>query len=121
MSADFLVLLNETVAGIAYKDWRLVVGIDNQRFYLQWTFRAPDWATDDCKTLQTWSSRKWHLSPHMVKQEIVQTAFMAAVAAEEHEARKAFFYSGARPFHPHISLSALMEASQHIVCRPNPT
>lgn len=36
-----------------------------------------------------WKGRKWFLSPHMCKSEVVQTAFMAIMAYNEHELREA--------------------------------
>lgn len=117
---QFLYRLNNIVGQIKYKDWRLVVGIDGSRFYLQWEFKAPDWTSDDRKTLLPWKSRKWHLSEHMTENEIVQTALAAALTAEEHEAREAFAYMGVRLFHPHISIAALMDAARSIDVRQNP-
>jgi hypothetical protein len=39
-------------------------------------------------------SRKWLLSAHMTKTEIVNTAWFAVKTAIEHEAREEFFYQG---------------------------
>ncbi len=47
-------------------------------------------------------------TPHMTESELVQTAFAAALAAEEHECREFFQYQGKRPFQPHVSIHALM-------------
>lgn len=52
--------------------------------------------------------RKWHLSPHMTEGEVVQTALMAVLAAEEHEAREFFTYRGRAIFGPHFSLQKLV-------------
>lgn len=54
------------------------------------------------------SSRKWYLSRWMTESELVQTAFKAALTAEEHECRERFTYRGNRIFNPHISVRALM-------------
>lgn len=61
--------------------------------------------------------RKWRLSEHMTRSEVVQTAFMALLAWEEHEAREAFRYIGARVFGPHISIEALINAADRIEVR----
>lgn len=91
---------------VTYKpDWSLRVGQDGDRLFLQWHFLAPD-----CKTgqMQEQAARKWFLSPHMTAGELVQTAFAAVLAAEEHEAREFFLYDSARVFNPHLSLAALV-------------
>lgn len=91
---------------VSYKrDWSLRIGQESDRLFLQWIFLAPN-----CKTgqIQEQASRKWFLSPHMTNGELVQTAFAAALAAEEHEAREFFLYDGARVFNPHLSLAALV-------------
>lgn len=113
---QFLYKVHGIVEKIKYKDWRLVVGI-NARIYLQWEFKAPDWASNDHKKKLTWTSRKWYLSEHMTENEIVQTAMAAVLMAEEHEAREAFAYMGVRLFHPHISVAAMMEAARSIETR----
>ena len=51
--------------------------------------------------------RKWRLSPHMTRSEIVQTAFMAVLTWEEHECRERFKYKGQRVFGPHFNVEAL--------------
>lgn len=57
----------------------------------------------------TWKGRKWLLSPHMTEGEIVQTAFMATLAAAEHEIRETFMYKGRSIFDPHYDLDKLVE------------
>lgn len=104
-----------TVLGIQYKDWVLHLKDDKGRWYLQWSFTAPDYAHGNTPT--DWTSRKWHLSEHMTESEIVQTALAAALMAEEHEAREAFSYNGQRIFNPHISVAALQRACTELDVR----
>ena len=54
-----------------------------------------------------WKGRKWFLSPHMTRSEVVQTAFMAVLAAVEHETREQFKYSGQSIYDPHFDVNAL--------------
>ena len=54
--------------------------------------------------------RKWLLSEHMVKSEIVATAMKAVLAAEEHEARELFKYKGKAIYNPHIDVEMLAAA-----------
>jgi hypothetical protein len=56
-------------------------------------------------------SRKWLLSPHMTKSEIVQTCFKLAMTAAEHRVRESFTYRGNRIFGPHFDVDAL-----HTIC-----
>lgn len=104
-------VLLEITQAIRYKNWELVLGFDGTRPFIQWVFTAPCSTTGEVKR---WTCRKWHLSPFMVEGEIVQTAFAAALQAEEHECREFFTYCGVAPFNPHIKFSSLMEAAQQI-------
>lgn len=99
---------------ISYKDWQLCYRYDGDRLMIYWDFAAPCTTTG---IVQRWQSRKWPLSMHMVEGEIVQTAFMAALQAEEHESRESFKYKGIAPFNPHIKFAAIMESAQHIEVR----
>lgn len=56
-----------------------------------------------------WRGRKWRLSYHMTDGEIVQTAFMAVMAANEHETREKFTYRGVTVFDPHYDIEKLVE------------
>jgi hypothetical protein len=116
MTTKHLLRVQAIVNNIKYKDWRLNVILNEGRLHLQWAFKAPNW-TEASHPVVSWTSRKWPLSEHMVESEIVQTALMAALTAEEHEARETFHYLGTRPFHPHISLEHLMRASAFIEAR----
>lgn len=53
--------------------------------------------------------RKWYLSPHMTRSEVVATAFKAILTAEEHEVREHFKYKGAAVFGPHFNVERLVE------------
>ncbi len=97
---------------VRYKrGWSLLVRSETNNIYLQWVFDGPCADTGEIKPQHC---RKWRLSVYMTEGELVQTAFAAALAAEEHECREFFGYKGVRVFGPHIKFSALMEAAQHI-------
>jgi hypothetical protein len=98
--------MGQVLGAIQYKDWTLHIGEDKGRAYLQWQFNSTC-AKTGAQELQ--HCRKWQLSPFMTESELVQTAFAAALSAEEHECREFFTYAGKRPFQPHISVQALME------------
>jgi hypothetical protein len=74
-----------------------------QEFILiYWKFDAPDVKTG---LIETWTSRKYYISPYMSDSEIIQTAFLAAKVAEEHEILEAFKYKGKTLFSPHMDLN----------------
>lgn len=55
------------------------------------------------------TGRKWRISPHMTKSEIVATAFKAYMTWVEHEARESFQYRGQSIFGPHFDVDSLVE------------
>ena len=71
--------------------------------FLQVQFVAP---CNDTGEEKLHKGRKWYLSPHATKSEVVQTAFLAALTAVEHEAREAFTYKGAQVYGPHGDVDA---------------
>lgn len=99
---------NDILQHVRYKDW--VLKVDNgggDRWYLQWNFGAFDAKTGK---IANQAGRKWWLSEHMTDSEIVQTAFKAAVTAEEHECREQFKFRGMAIFNPHIDIYFLLSA-----------
>lgn len=92
---------------VRYKDWDLVCEKDSVgREYLCWRWHARC-AKSGASVLIT--GRRWWLSPAMTESELVQTALLAALTAEEHEAREMFRYKGKRVFNPHISVPRLLD------------
>lgn len=88
-------------------DWTLKVEQEYNAFWIQWKFYAPDSSEPgaDC-TIQ--KGRKWRISFHATEDEVVKTAFAAALMALEHEARERFEYCGQPIFHPHMDVNALV-------------
>lgn len=87
------------LAKVKYKDWVLLVSAKQEtNWWLQWRGISG-----------SWRGRKWKLYEHMTPSELVQTAFKAALVAEEHECREAFTYKGAAIFGPHFHIDALVE------------
>jgi hypothetical protein len=97
---------------VRYRDWDFNVHMDGERAYLQvgfWDYDAtlpPEERVE--KSYQ--QCRKWFLSPHMTKSEVIQTAFKAILSAEEHETRERFTYRGKAIFGPHFHVDALAAA-----------
>lgn len=105
----------ETLLGkVKYKEgWWLNIQLDYDfvdqdmqcRPYLQWVFWGPCATTGKTEEQRC---RKWFLSYHMTDGELVQTAFGAALQAEDHECREFFLFDGHRVMNPHLSLDALV-------------
>lgn len=93
------------VAQVSFQDWTFVVERDGAGSYLQVVFDAPDLGSG---RIESWTGRKWRLSAHMTKSEIVTTALKAVLTAVEHEAREAFKFQGRAIFGPHIDVEALV-------------
>ena len=97
---DFESILSD----VEYCHWEFNVKEDGTRYYLQLT-----WQDEDCDTgvVETMTSRKWFLSPHMTRSEVVQTALKAVLTAIEHEARERFKYRDQAIFGPHFDVDVL--------------
>lgn len=91
----------DAIDDVKFRDWTFLVFED----CLQVEFMAPDPETGK-PALQR--SRKWMLSRHMTRGEVVQTAFKAVLTALEHEAREDFTYKGEVIFGPHLDVEALV-------------
>ena len=83
--------------------------LNGPRPFLQWSFTGPCSKTGEVKEQPC---RKWQLSFYMTAGEIVQTAFAAALQAEEHECREFFRWKGRRLFNPHLPLTTLWERAE---------
>jgi hypothetical protein len=89
---------SNVVKHLKYKDWTFEVAIDES--WLRVVLHDGD---------TEWKGRKWMLSTHMLKSEIVQTAFLAVMTAEEHETREKFTYDGLAIFGPHYNVDRLAD------------
>jgi hypothetical protein len=97
------------ISEISYKDWIFCIGEKNEVLYLQIQWNEKKHKSGKESRLYC---RKWQLSEHMAKSEIIQTAFKAALAAEEHECREQFKYRGESVFGPHFDVDALHEIAK---------
>lgn len=85
--------------------------------YMQVRFPDADLVTG---IIETQHGRKWILSKHMTKSEVVATAFKAVMTAEEHEMREKFRYRGRMVYGPHFHVDALWQCAQQIEIREDP-
>lgn len=92
---------------ISYRHWAIVPGRKGDMLCLQVQFDAPD--PNNPGEMNTQYGRKWIISPHMTKSEVVQTALKAILTAEEHEAREQFRYQGKPVFSPHFDVDRLKD------------
>jgi hypothetical protein len=116
---------------IRYKDWKFIV---DEREVHRTVPEVPESVTTvvttDLRMRVEWmgidtvtgkpemqQSRWWPLSSHMCKTEVIQTAFLCVLKAEEHEIREAFRYKGKAPFHTHIDIDTLAHASGDVDVR----
>ena len=77
--------------------------------YLQACYDEPDIVTGQMSEQCT---RKWMLSFHMVKSELVQTALKMLLTSHEHRTREHFKYRGERVFSPHFDVDAMWETAR---------
>jgi hypothetical protein len=97
---------------VSYKpDWRFRIGGEPGRYWLQVEFVAADADSLDAQSAVQ-RGRKWTLSEHMTDSEIVQTAFRATLAAEEHECRETFKVEGVAVLGPHLDLFWLVNLAR---------
>jgi len=98
-------IVYDALDNIEYRDWDIEagpIGLPDAE-WLRVSFMADG---------EKQYGRKWRLSQHMTKSEIVQTAFKAILTAEEHEVREKFLYRGHAIFGPHLNVDALVGFSQ---------
>lgn len=101
-------MIADVLALIAYKNYEFVLEKDDTRDILVVQAETKCNVTGEVSIHR---GRKWLLSPHMTKSEIVQTAFKAALTFEEHEAREQFLFAGAAVFAPHFDVDELWHLS----------
>lgn len=92
---------------VTFNSWTFHIGRKGEVPYL-W-LSAKDGIDNVTGEPLSWNSRKWMLSIHMTKDEVIQTAFKAVMTAMEHEVREQFLYKGVSVFDPHYNLDYLAE------------
>lgn len=97
----------EVVRDITYPGFRFTLTL---KMGLVFLYMEPEEGSGRCSKsgdAMAWKSRKWYISPHKTKSEIVQTAFLCAKTAMEHELRETFTYKGVTVLDPHLDLDHL--------------
>lgn len=100
--------IQSIVDQLEYSNWKFRLGKSGDGVpFLQILFTDKDRITGKVEVQRC---RKWQLSYHMVRSEIVRTAFQAVQAAVLHETQEGFKYRGARVYNPHIDLDSVADA-----------
>ena len=89
---------------------RILIRMDGTRPYLQ--IKCDN--VRDAKTGEntSWTSRKWMLSYHMCRSEVVRTAYKAYITALLHEADEQFRYRKVAIYSPHFDVDKLADSFQ---------
>jgi hypothetical protein len=87
-----------------FKDWGFLLLTKGDGFLVQLEFLANDNFTGE---LRRHKGRKWYVSAHSTKDEIVRTAFLAVKTAREHETREQFKFDGYAIYGPHQDVDDL--------------
>lgn len=98
--------VQEVLNNVKFNDYAFNVTEENGNYYMQALFPAK------CSETGKWeaqSTRKWRLSIHMTKSEIVQTALKLVLTSVEHEAREQFLYRDTPIFGPHYDVDVLVQ------------
>ena len=99
---------------IKYKNYEFrIISKPSSTFLLQPQFHAScNFKIGEKSTLR--SGRKWYISPHATKSEVIRTAFKAVLTCEEHETREQFKYNGHAVFSPHIDVDELLKSCEKL-------
>ncbi len=96
------------VSQISFRDWEFRTMEKGDGYLLQVRFMSPD-STSDNPTPVLQSCRKWYVSTHASKAEVVRTAWKAIEAAVIHEAQEQFQYRGTAIYNPHLDPDSVTE------------
>ena len=101
-----LTTVEHILADCSFNNWVIAAHLDeNERMYLQVSEGGV--ACNYTGQPYEWRGRKWMLSQHMTKSEVVMTALKAVLTAVEHESREQFKYRGRSVYDPHYDVDKL--------------
>lgn len=100
--------LTDILGSVKFRDWKFRVMEKGDGFLVQVVFTAPD-CEDGCPKPQR--GRKWYVSSHACRSEVVQTAYAAVQRAILHEVAEDFLFKGRRIFDPHLDVEALVDVA----------
>lgn len=97
--------LEAVLRDIRFMDRRFVAMRKGDGFLVQLQYEEAD---VDSGKVELQKSRKWYVSRHSVKSEVVRTCLKAAITSMEHLVREHFLYQGQRIFSPHYDVDQLV-------------
>lgn len=97
------------LADVTFPGYTFTIGDKSGSLFLQGHYREADITTG---AVEEQTTRKWYLSPHMTRSELVQTALKLALTSAEHRVREHFLYRGERIYGPHFDCEALWELAR---------
>lgn len=106
--------LRVIVYSVSYLDWNIRLLYDGPRPYLQVHGHGPD-PKEGMKDAE-WSGRKWFVSPHMCKNEVIRTAYKAIENAVAHEMNENFLYKGVAIMTPHMDYEEIVDIMKDHDC-----
>lgn len=77
------------------------------RYYIQASFWTEEFIPRVGTQREKHFTRKWYLSEHACRNEVVQTCLKLVLTSVEHEARESFKYRRRSIFGPHYDVDAL--------------
>lgn len=98
------VILDHCEMSVGGIQWKPIFGFMGAGFYLQLVYQEKDIITGKVEEQHT---RKWYISNHATKTEVVQTLLKAALTSAEHIVREHFLYRGERVYMPHWDVDDL--------------
>lgn len=87
-------------------NWNIDAGNMGHGFYVQLRYVEADIDTGNPEDQH---GRKWYVSSHSTKSEVVQTVLKACLTSAEHMIREHFTYRGVRIFGPHFDVDKLVQ------------
>jgi len=106
--------LREIVSNVSYLDWEIRLRHDGDRPYIQIFGHGPDPKAGMMDA--HWSGRKWFISPHMCKNEVIRTAYKAIECAVAHEMNEYFLYKGVAIMTPHMDYEEIVDIMKDHNC-----
>lgn len=99
-------LLTEISCEVAGVKWEVTCGYMGEGYFVQLRYVEKDIVTGNPEDQH---GRKWYVSAHSCKSEVVQTVLKACLTSAEHMIREHFRYRGATIFGPHFDVDVLAE------------
>lgn len=106
---ELQLILKDIKCSVGGTEWHPTGGVMGDGFYVQLRYLEPDIETGD---MEDQHSRKWYVSSHSVKSEVVQTVLKATLTSAEHMVREHFTFKGERIYGPHFDVDTLHEMVQ---------